>query len=90
MLWCFNKQEVSTDRQYDVRQLPERTISPENHQLMYKLILPCLLAFGLMACDGNEATADDNEVTVEYPTNGVPAEIQAAFAADHPNATDVE
>ena len=57
---------------------------------MYKLILPCLLAFGLMACDGNEATADDNEVTVEYPTNGVPAEIQAAFAADHPNATDVE
>ena len=48
------------------------------------------LAFGLLACDGNANETDEPEVIVEYPNNGVPDAIQASFAADHPNATDVE
>ena len=57
---------------------------------MSKLFLSVLLTFGLLACGDNVDEANGTEVTVDYPKNGVPAEIQAAFAAEHPNATDVE
>ena len=61
-----------------------------NFTAMSKYFLATVLAFGLVACGDNVDDADETEVRVEYPKNGVPAEIQAAFAADHPNATDVE
>ena len=73
---------VSTRRFYRV--------APSKPLTMHKLLFPCLLAFGLLACDGNANETDEPEVIVEYPNNGVPDEIQASFAADHPNATDVE